>query len=134
MDRAEIEDIAARVLDAAFEVHRHLGPGLLESTYEIAICYELSRMGISFERQREMPVDYKGTRLDCGYRIDLLVANEVLVELKAIEGLQPIHEAQLLTYLKLANKRLGLLINFNVRLLKHGIKRLVNGLPDQIPL
>ena len=129
MERAGIEDIASRVLDAAFEVHRQLGPGLLESTYEMAMCYELSRMRIPFERQKEMPVDYKGIRLDCGYRLDLVVAEEVLVELKAVEGIQPIHEAQLLTYLKLADKRLGLLINFNVRLLKQGVKRLVNGLP-----
>ncbi len=130
MQRDELENIAAQVMDAAFEVHRHLGPGLLESSYEMAFCFELSRLGLSFERQKDMPVSYKGVRLDCGYRLDVVVAGEILVELKAIESLMPVHEAQLLTYLKLSNKRLGFLINFNVPLLKQGLKRLVHRLDD----
>jgi GxxExxY protein len=130
MERDALEKIATRVLDAAFEVHRHLGPGLLESTYEMALCHELSRLGLPFERQKDMPVRYKGVHLDCGYRLDLVVDGEVLVELKAIDALPPVHEAQLLTYLKLADRYLGLLINFNVPLLKQGIKRLVNRLDE----
>lgn len=130
MDRQTLEQLATQVLDAAFEVHRHLGPGLLESAYQIALCHELSRFGVPFEQQKTMPVRYKGVALDCGYRLDLLVADEIVVELKCVEELLPIHEAQLLTYLKLANKQLGFVINFNVRLLKHGLKRIVNGLTE----
>jgi GxxExxY protein len=129
MDTESLESIGAKLLDAAFEVHRHLGPGLLESTYEMAFCHELARSNLPFERQKDMPVAYKGIHLDCGYRLDVIVAGEILVELKAVESLLPIHEAQLLTYLKLTNRRLGFLINFNVRLLKQGIKRMVNRLP-----
>ena len=128
MERDSLEVIAARAMDAAFEVHRHLGPGLLESTYEMALCHELARMGMPFEKQKEMPVCYKGVNLDCGYRLDILVAGQLVLELKAVEALLPIHEAQLLTYLKLADKRIGFLINFNVPLLKQGFKRLVNRL------
>ena len=132
MQRDALEIIATSVMDAAFEVHRHLGPGLLESTYEMALGHELTRLGIPFERQKDMPVSYKGVFLDCGYRLDLLVADELLVELKAIEALLPVHEAQLLTYLKLADKRLGFLINFNVPLLKQGFKRMVNRLREAL--
>src|SRR5687767_4308054 len=114
MDADALEWIAARTLDALFEVHRQLGPGLLESAYQMALCHELSRLGLAFEQQKEMPVYYKGVTLDCGYRIDLLVADVIIVELKCTAELLPIHEAQLLTYLKLADKRLGFLVNFNV--------------------
>jgi GxxExxY protein len=107
-------------------LHRFLGPGLLESTYEECLCHELSTAGISFERQKSLPVHYKKIKLDCGYRLDLVVEQKVIVELKAVEELTPIHEAQLLTYLKLSGLTLGLLINFNVAMLKHGIKRIVN--------
>lgn len=130
MERETLERLATQILDAAFEVHRHLGPGLLESAYQIALCHELARIGIAFECEKSMPVRYKGVALDCGYRLDLIVSDEIIIELKCVGDLLPIHEAQLLTYLKLANKPLGFLINFNVRLLKHGLKRIVNGLPE----
>ena len=119
------EDLTERVIGAAIEVHRALGPGLLESAYEECLCHEFHLQGISFERQRPLPVEYKGVRLDCGYRIDLLVDGKLVVELKSIEQLLPIHEAQVLTYMKLARVPTGLLINFNVPLLKQGIKRFV---------
>jgi GxxExxY protein len=130
MERQTLEQLAAQILDAAFDVHRHLGPGLLESAYQIALCHELAQLGIPFEQQKPMPLRYKGVLLDCGYRLDVFVAEQIVLELKCVEELLPIHEAQLLTYLKLANKPLGFLINFNVRLLKNGLKRIVNGLPD----
>jgi GxxExxY protein len=115
-----------QIIGAAIEVHRHLGPGLLESAYEECLCYELSRRGISFQRQVAIPLSYKGLKLDCAYRLDLIVEGAVIVELKAIENLDPIHASQLLTYLKTLNKRVGLLINFNVPVLKNGLKRIVN--------
>jgi GxxExxY protein len=113
------------ILGAALEVHRHLGPGLLESAYEECLCHEFCLRKLSFQRQVDLPVDYKGLKLDCGYKIDLLVQDEVILELKAVEKLLPIHQAQLLTYLKLAQKRVGLLINFNVPLLTQGVIRRV---------
>jgi GxxExxY protein len=113
------------ILGAALEVHRNLGPGLLESAYEECLCHELHLLELSFQRQVVLPVEYKGLKLDCGYRIDLIVRDEVILELKAVEKLLPIHQAQLLTYLKLAHKRAGLLINFNVPLLTQGIIRRV---------
>jgi GxxExxY protein len=122
----EVNEITDRVIGAAIEVHRHLGPGLLESAYEECLCYELSRSRLRFERQAPLPVEYKGLRLDCAYRLDLLVEQAVLLELKAIEEVLPIHKAQVLTYLRAAGKQVGLLINFNVEVLKNGITRLVN--------
>ncbi|MGI6079188.1 MAG: GxxExxY protein [Lentisphaerae bacterium] len=119
----ELNRITEQVIGAAIEVHRALGPGLLESAYEECLCRELSLREIPFERQRPLPVEYKGTRLDCGYRLDLLVMGTVVVEIKAVEAIEPIHEAQLLTYLKLGGWKLGLLINFNVPVLKDGIRR-----------
>lgn len=121
---AETERIASIVLDAAFKVHRALGPGLLESVYELCLCHELAKQNVPFERQLALPVLYEGLSIDAGFRLDLLVADFVVVELKAVEKLTPLFEAQLLTYLKLSGKRLGLLINFNTPLLKDGIKRL----------
>lgn len=118
-----INAVTEPLIGAAIEVHRALGPGLLESAYEICLCRELSLGGISFERQKAIPLVYKGVMLDCGYRADVLVSGKVLVELKSIDTLLPIHEAQLLSYLKLTGLRAGLLINFNVRFLKHGIRR-----------
>jgi GxxExxY protein len=115
------------VIAAAIEVHRTLGPGLLESAYETCLCRELSGRGIPYERQAPRPVSYKGELLDAGYRIDVLVDDCLLVELKAVDKIEPVHIAQVLTYLKLADLWLGLLINFNVPLLNQGIKRLVNG-------
>jgi len=122
--------VTRRVIGAAIEVHRHLGPGLLESAYEECLCYELSQMGISFMRQVHIPMAYKGVRLDCKYRLDLIVEDAVIVELKCVDRLDPIHSAQLLTYLKAIDKRIGLLINFNVPVLKDGIKRIVNQYED----
>ena len=119
----ELNKISEQVIGAAIEVHKALGPGLLESAYEECICQELTIRSIPFERQRPLPVEYKGTKLDCGYRLDLLVDKTVVVEIKAIETIQPIHEAQLLAYLKLGGWKLGLLINFNVPVLKDGIRR-----------
>ena len=107
-------------------VHRELGPGLLESTYEACLAYELAKRGLAVEQQKELPVKYRGVKLDCGYRIDLLVEEKVVVELKAVERLQPIHIAQVLSYLKLSRCNVGLLINFNVKLLKDGIRRLIS--------
>lgn len=118
-------EITEAIIKAAIEVHKALGPGLLESAYEECVAYELELQHIPFERQIPLPIFYKGRQLDCGYRLDLLVAKIVVVEIKAIEAIQPIHEAQLLTYLKLGGWKVGLLINFNVPLLKHGIKRIV---------
>ena len=124
----EINQITEKVIGAAIEIHKILGPGLLESAYEECLCYELSRARISFRKQVDLPVSYKEVKLDCGYRIDLLVEEEVIIELKTVEKLLPIHEAQLLTYLKMMDKRLGLLINFNVPVLRDGIKRIANRL------
>lgn len=113
------------IIGAAIEVHRELGPGLLESTYEICLCRELNLREVFFERQLAIPIEYKGIKLDCGYRADLIVERSILIELKAIDALLPIHEAQLLSYLKLSGLHVGLLINFNVELLKKGIRRRV---------
>ena len=123
-----ISGLTEKIIGAAIEVHKALGPGLLESTYEGCLEHELSLAGISFERQVPLPVSYKSLQLDCGYRLDFLIEKMVVLELKAVEGLQPIHEAQLLTYLKLGGWPIGLLINFNVPVLKNGIKRMVNNL------
>ena len=120
-------DISGKIIGAAIEVHRKLGPGLLESAYEECLCCEMALRGIKFERQVPLPLNYKGVDLDCGYRLDLLVEDKVIIELKSIETLEPIHDAQLLTYLRLRDAWLGLIINFNVIMLKDGVKRLVNG-------
>jgi GxxExxY protein len=115
----------APIIGAAIEVHRALGPGLLESAYEECLCHELYLRGLAFERQVDLPVAYKGLHLGCGYKIDLIVEQEVVLELKAIETILPVHEAQLLTYLKLSGKHVGLLINFNTPVLTRGIRRVV---------
>lgn len=120
----EVDDVARQIVDSAFQVHKRLGPGLLESVYERCLCLELSKRKIAFESQKALPIFYDDVKIDGGLRLDLLVANSVIVELKAIESLLPIHEAQLLTYLRLSEHRLGLLINFNVTLIKNGIKRI----------
>lgn len=114
------------IIGCAIEVHRELGPGLLESAYEQCLCHELSLQGAAFERQVSLPVVYKDIKLDCGYLMDLIVEGEIVVELKAVEKILPIHEAQLLTYLKLYHRPVGLLVNFNVPVLRSGIKRIVN--------
>jgi GxxExxY protein len=119
----ELNRCTQQIIGAAIEVHKALGPGLLESAYAECLCRELAVRSIPFERQRPLPVEYKGTRLGCGYRLDLLVANSVVVEIKSVSAIEPVHEAQLLTYLKLGGWKLGLLINFNVPVLKEGIRR-----------
>ena len=127
---ASVNEVTQTVIGAGIEVHRALGPGLLESAYEECLCRELDLRQVQFERQHHLPVDYKGIRLDCGYRLDLLVANTVVVEIKAVDRLLPIHQAQLLTYLRLGGWTVGLLMNFNVTVLKQGIKRVVLGLEE----
>jgi len=126
----EVNELTEQIIGAAIEVHRSLGPGLLESTYEACLLYELAERKLHAERQRALPVIYKGVHVDCGYRIDLLVEREVIVELKAVDRIEPIHEAQLLSYLKLSGCHVGLLINFNVKQLKTGLRRFVNNLPE----
>ena len=122
------EDISRDLVDSAFQVHMALGPGLLESAYEVCLVHELRTRGLRVERQKALPVTYKSVDLEVGYRLDLVVEDEVLVELKAVESLLPIHEAQLLSYMKLGGYRLGFLLNFNTRRMKDGIKRMVNRL------
>jgi GxxExxY protein len=121
----EFDELSRKVIGCAIEVHKQLGPGLLELSYERCLSYELSCDGIKHETQKELPIDYKGIKLDCGYRVDLFVDNKLIVELKAVEKLLPIHEAQILTYMKLASVKTGLLLNFNVVRFKDGIKRFV---------
>lgn len=125
--RKRLNDLSRKVIGLCIEIHRELGPGLLESVYEECLAYELSRIGLRYERQQPLPVRYKVVDLNCGYRLDFVVDDAVIVELKAVTDLHPIHEAQLLTYLRLARKSLGLLINFNVPVLKQGVKRVVCG-------
>lgn len=127
-EREWLDKITEKIIGAAIEVHKSLGPGLLESAYEECLCYELSQNGLKFERQVPLPVLYKGVKLDCGYKMDLVVENEVVVEIKAVERLIPVNDAQLLSYLKLHNKKVGLLLNFHVPVLKSGLKRIVNNL------
>ncbi len=122
----DINEITGTVVDAAMTVHSELGPGLLESTYEACLIHELKSRNIKTQNQLTLPVIYKQAQIDTGYRIDLLVESKVIIELKAVEKLLAIHEAQLLTYLKLSDKKVGLLINFNSLRLKHGIKRIIN--------
>ena len=124
-DKVDNDLLTQRIIGFAIEVHRHLGPGLLESAYEECLCFELRDAGISFDRQVPLPVTYKSVRLDCGYRIDVVVEKSVVLELKTVERLLPIHEAQLLTYLRLSGYHVGLLLNFNTPVLKDGIRRLV---------
>ena len=123
----EGNQLTNEIIGSAIEVHRNLGPGLLESTYEECMAYELQERQLTIKRQIEIPVLYKGIQLEQNYRIDLIVNNQVIIELKSVNQLEPVHDAQLLTYLKLANKRYGLLLNFNVPVMKQGIKRLLNG-------
>ncbi|MEW5859339.1 MAG: GxxExxY protein [Cyanobacteriota bacterium] len=121
-------EIAKEIVDAAYKIHTHLGPGLFESVYEAVLAYELERRGLRVVRQQPIPVVYENVKLEEGFRADLIVENKVIIELKSLEKLAPVHKKQLLTYLRLTNKRLGLLINFGEALIKDGITRLVNGL------
>lgn len=129
-----INDLTYAINGAAMEVHKKLGPGLLESAYEACLCHELHLRGIPFQRQVPLPLVYKDVKLDCAYRLDLLVANCVVIEIKSVDAIAPIHVTQLLTYLQLGNYRVGLLINFNVESLKDGIVRKVNGFDDNFEI
>jgi GxxExxY protein len=124
----DINDVTGQIVDAAMAVHKALGPGLLESAYEACLAYELRSRGMQVVQQAELPIAYREVRVDAGYRMDLVVEDAVVVELKSVDEVAPIHKAQLLTYLKLSGHKVGLLINFNVELLKHGITRMVNNL------
>ncbi len=126
-EKEEIDKITGAIIGAAIKVHRELGPGLLESAYEACTMYELIEDGWKVEHQKPIPLVYRGVSLDCGYRLDLLVAEKVVTEIKAVDRLLPIHRAQLLSYLKISGHKVGLLINFNVRVLKDGVVRLING-------
>jgi GxxExxY protein len=121
-----INEVTEKIIGAAINVHRELGPGLLESAYEECLCFELSDAGLPFRRQVELAIAYKNVKLDCGYRMDIVVSDLVVVELKTVEHILAVHEAQLLSYLKLSKKPVGLLLNFHVSILKNGIKRLRN--------
>ena len=122
--------ITEKIIGAAIEVHRAIGPGLLESAYEACLAFELRQRGLKVEQQKPLPVIYKDVKLDCGYRLDLVIEDSVVVEIKAVERLNSVHEAQLLSYLRLYGSRVGLLLNFHVSILKHGIRRVVNEFPD----
>src|SRR5262245_56175368 len=124
-NRLHHSELTGKIIGAAVEVHKHLGPGLLESAYEECLCRELGLRSVLFERQKPLLLAYKGIVLECGHRLDLLVEGRIIVEIKSVETLAPIHEAQLLTYIKLARMKVGLLLNFNVPILKDGIKRFV---------
>ena len=127
----DINELSSKIIGSAIEVHKALGPGLLESVYEECLCHELSLKGFSFERQKLLPVEYKGKQLDCGYRLDVVVEKAIIIELKSCERIEPIHKAQLLTYLKLSGLQLGLLLNFNTLMMRDGIVRVVNELKYQ---
>jgi GxxExxY protein len=118
------EELTEKLIASAIEVHRHLGPGLLESAYEECFCHELRLQSVAFERQKPLPLEYKGIKLDCGYRMDVVADGKAVIEIKCVERILPVHEAQLLTYLKLSGLRVGLIINFHTRFIKDGIKRL----------
>ena len=131
-EKSRLNRITESIIGAAIDVHRALGPGLLESAYEVCLAFEVAQRGLKVEQQKPLPVVYRQVKLDCGYRLDLLVEDSVIVEIKAIDSLAPIHQAQLLSYLKLSGCRVGLLINFNVKVLKDGIRRVVNDFPDSL--
>lgn len=126
----KLNKITETIIGVAIDVHRALGPGLLESAYEACMVHDLMQAGMIVEQQKPLPVVYREVKLECGYRLDLMIENEVIVEIKSVEKLLPIHKAQLMSYLKLSDCKVGLLINFNVELLKDGIQRVVNNFPD----
>ena len=123
--RKETNELSRQVVDAVFHVHKALGPGLLESVYEVCLCHELTKRGVAFQRQLTLPVVYDGVEIEAGLRLDLWIENQLIVELKAVEQLHEVHQAQLITYMKLTDTRLGLLVNFNVPVIKQGIKRII---------
>jgi GxxExxY protein len=126
----DINQLSSQIIGAAIEVHKALGPGLLESAYEKCLCHELKLRGLSFDNQKPLPLVFKGEELDCGYRLDIVVDNAIILEVKSREKIEPIHKAQLLTYLKLSGLRLGLVLNFNVPVMRDGIVRIVNNLEE----
>ena len=130
-EKENLNRITEKIIGAAIAVHRGLGPGLLESAYEACLGFELAERGLKVERQKPLPVVYRGVQLECGYRLELLVDERVIVEVKAVESLAPIHQAQLLSYLRLSGCKVGLLINFNVKVLKDGVRRVVHRFPDR---
>ena len=133
MDQEErLNKITETIIGVAINIHRALGTGLLESAYEACMVYDLIQVGMKVEQQKPLPVVYRGVKLECGYRLDLMIENEVVVEIKSIDKLLPIHKAQLMSYLKLADCKVGLLINVNVEILKSGIQRVVNNFPDSL--
>jgi len=129
-DKDKLDLITRRIIGGAIEVHKATGPGLLESAYQTCLAFELRLRDLEVKEQAPLPVSYKNVKLDCGYRLDLVVEDTVIVEIKAVERLAPIHDAQLLSYLRISGKRVGLLVNFHVRVLKDGLKRIVNEFPD----
>ena len=131
-EKEQLNRITENIIGAAIEVHRSLGPGLLESAYEACLTFELAQRGLKVEQQKPLPVIYREIKLDCGYRLDLLIEKTVIIEVKAVDRLAPIHQAQLLSYLKLSGCKVGLLINFNVEVLKDSIRRVVNDFPDSL--
>ena len=126
----DINELSNKIIGAAIEVHKALGPGLLESAYEECLCHEFDLRDLRFERQKALPIIFKGKKLDCGYRLDVVVENAIILELKSCDSIDPIHRAQLLTYLKLSGLKLGLILNFNVVLMREGIVRIVNELEE----
>jgi len=126
----DINELSSNIIGAAIEVHKALGPGLLESTYEECLCHELNIQNLSFERQKPLAVSYKNIKLDCGYKLDIVVEKAIILELKSCEKIEPVHKAQLLTYLKLSGLNLGLLLNFNMPVMRNGIVRIVNELRE----
>ena len=128
-----INELSSNIIGSAIEVHKILGPGLLESAYEECLCHEFNVRGLLYERQKPLPILYKGKKLDCGYRLDLVVEDKIILELKACEKIEPIHKAQLLTYLKISGLNLGLLLNFNVPLMRDGVTRVVNEFNEKVP-
>ena len=126
----DINQLSSKIIGAAIEVHKALGPGLLESAYEKCLCHELKLRGLSFDNQKPLPLVFKGEEIDCGYRLDIVVGNAIILELKSCEKIEPIHKAQLLTYLKLSGLTLGLVLNFNVPVMRRGIVRIVNNLEE----
>ena len=129
----DINELSSNILGSAIEIHKILGPGLLESAYEECLCHEFNVRGLLYERQKPLPILYKAKKLDCGYRLDLVVEDKIILELKACEKIEPIHKAQLLTYLKISGLNLGLLLNFNVPLMREGITRVVNEFNEYVP-
>jgi len=126
----DINQLSSKIIGAAIEVHKALGPGLLESAYEKCLCHELKLRGLSFDNQKPLPLVFKGEELDCGYRLDIVVDNAIILEVKSCERIEPIHKAQLLTYLKLSGLKLGLVLNFNVPAMRDGIVRMVNAFEE----